>query len=151
MAAVNGPAVGAGLNLALACDVRLAGRSALFDARFLSLPIHPGGGHLWMLERLVGPQAAAAMTLFDQPVPGELAVQIGLAWRCVDDESLRESAIEFCGKLTQSPTPALARTIKQSLRASIGNIDHDAAVELELVAQLDSMRHPAFRARMGQA
>ena len=64
VAAVNGPAVGAGLNLALACDVRLAGESARFDTRFLRIGLHPGGGHAWMLDRAVGPQAAAAMVLF---------------------------------------------------------------------------------------
>src|SRR6478752_1591585 len=57
VAAVNGPAVGAGLNLALACDVRLAGTSARFDTRFLRIGLHPGGGHTWMLDRAVGPQA----------------------------------------------------------------------------------------------
>ncbi|MBV8952078.1 MAG: enoyl-CoA hydratase/isomerase family protein, partial [Actinobacteria bacterium] len=55
VAAVNGPAVGAGLNLALACDVRVAAVSARFDSRFLSLGLHPGGGHTWLLERAVGP------------------------------------------------------------------------------------------------
>ncbi|MCB0964737.1 MAG: enoyl-CoA hydratase/isomerase family protein, partial [Acidimicrobiales bacterium] len=63
IAAVNGPAVGAGMNLALACDVRLVGRSGRFDTRFLQLGIHPGGGHTWMLRRLVGPQTAAALVL----------------------------------------------------------------------------------------
>ena len=70
VAAVNGPAVGAGLNLALACDVRLAGESARFDTRFLRIGLHPGGGHTWMLDRAVGPQAAAAMVLFGAPVDG---------------------------------------------------------------------------------
>lgn len=74
MAAVNGPAVGgAGFNLALACDVRIAAESAVFDARFIQIPIHPGGGHTWMLNEVVGPQAAAAVTLFgaavDVPAP----------------------------------------------------------------------------------
>ena len=61
IAAVNGAAVGAGVNLALVCDVIVAGRSARFDTRFLQLGLHPGGGHTWMLQRRVGPQAAAAM------------------------------------------------------------------------------------------
>ncbi len=70
VAAVNGPAVGAGLNLALACTVRLAGTSARFDTRFLRIGLHPGGGHAWLLERAVGPQAAAAMVLFGERLDG---------------------------------------------------------------------------------
>ena len=65
IAAVNGPAVGAGVNLALVCDLRLAARSARFDSRFIKLGIHPGGGHTWMLRQLVGPQTAAAMSMFN--------------------------------------------------------------------------------------
>ena len=83
VAAVNGPAVGAGCNLALACDVRIAGHAARFDTRFLRIGLHPGGGHTWMLERAVGPQAAAAMDPVRRarstaPAPAE----IGLAWAC---------------------------------------------------------------------
>jgi len=65
------------------CDMRLAGRRAKFITRFLDLGLHPGGGHTWMLERAVGPQAAAAMVLFGERVDGERAAAIGLAWRCV--------------------------------------------------------------------
>ena len=64
IAAVNGAAVGAGLNLALAADVRIAGPAALFDPRFQKLGIHPGGGATWMLQRAVGPQVARASLLF---------------------------------------------------------------------------------------
>src|SRR3954452_7089869 len=70
LAAVNGPAVGAGMNLALACDIRMAGESARFDSRFLQLGIHPGGGHTWMLQRAVGPQIAALMTLAGEVLDG---------------------------------------------------------------------------------
>ena len=63
VAAVNGPAVGAGMNLALACDLRLAGESARFDTRFLDLGIHPGGGHTWMFRHVAGEQATMAAVL----------------------------------------------------------------------------------------
>jgi enoyl-CoA hydratase len=89
IAAVNGPAIGAGLNLALACDLRLVGPGASFDARFLQLNIHPGGGMTWLVQRAVGPQTAAAMTLFGEPLKAQEAVRTGLAYRLVevaDDE-----------------------------------------------------------------
>src|SRR5262245_1519794 len=70
IAAVNGAAVGAGMNLALACDVRMAAVSARFDTRFLRIGIHPGGGHVWLLERAVGPQTAAAMMLLGARIDG---------------------------------------------------------------------------------
>ena len=95
VAAVNGPAVGAGLNLALACDVRLAGMSARFDTRFLRIGLHPGGGHAWMLDRAVGPQAAAAMVLFGEALDGARAAEVGLAWACHPDDELLERSIAF--------------------------------------------------------
>src|SRR5699024_11304672 len=86
IAAVSGPAVGAGMNLALACDVRIMARSGRLDARCLQLGIQPGGGHTWMTNRIAGPQAAAATVLFGEVLDGDEAVDAGLAWRCVDDE-----------------------------------------------------------------
>src|SRR5688572_17504036 len=84
LAAVNGAAVGAGMNLALACDLRVAGRSGRFDCRFLDLGLHPGGGHTWMLRDAVGKANAAAMVLFGQILDGETAERYGLVWRCFD-------------------------------------------------------------------
>jgi len=95
IAAVNGPAVGAGLNLALACDIRVAGRKARFESRFIDLALHPGGGHTWMMQRLLGPQGAAAVVLCGEPLDGEAAVERGLAWKCVDDESLLDEAVRL--------------------------------------------------------
>src|ERR1700684_812809 len=79
IAAVNGPAVGAGLNLALAADVRIAARSARFAPGFVRLGLHPGGGNTWLLERAVGQQMMVAMTLFGEVLDGAAAAQCGLA------------------------------------------------------------------------
>jgi enoyl-CoA hydratase len=141
VAAVNGPAVGAGMNLALCCDVRVAGQSARFDTRFLSLGLHPGGGHTWMLQRAVGPEAAAAMVLFGEVLDGPAAAARGLAWRCVPDEELAAAAMELALRAAAVPH-ALARRTKATLRAAPQT--HSEAVELELTAQLWSLtqRHP---------
>ena len=147
IAAVNGAAVGAGMNLALAADVRLAGRSARFDTRFLDLGIHPGGGHTWMLRRIVGPQAAMAMVVFGQRLDGEEAERVGLAWRCVDDDELLSTAIDMAARAAEGP-PELARRIKATV-GDVAAIDvHADAVERELGDQLWSMDQPAFAERL---
>src|SRR5205807_674729 len=112
VAAVNGSAVGAGVNLALACDVRIAGRSAKFDTRFLQLGLHPGGGHTWMMSRVLGAQGAAATVLFGEVLDGRAAEHHGLAWRCVDDAHLVRDAKAFAAKAAAAP-PALARRVKE--------------------------------------
>jgi enoyl-CoA hydratase len=147
VAAVNGPAVGAGMNLALVCDVRLAGRSARFDTRFLHLGIHPGGGHTWMLHRVVGPQAAAAMVLFGEVLDGRAAAEAGLAWRCVDDDRLLDAAHDLAARAAAHPRELVRRT-KATLSDVATVDDHAAAVERELVTQLWSMDRPEFAERL---
>jgi enoyl-CoA hydratase len=147
VAAVNGAAVGAGVNLALACDVRIAGRSAKFDTRFLQLGLHPGGGHTWMMNRLLGPQGAAATVVFGDVLDGEAAERKGLAWRCVDDDELVSAAQAFAAKATSAP-PALARRVKQTLRQMPTVTSPDEAVSVELEAQLWSMQQPDFAERL---
>ena len=147
VAAVNGAAVGAGVNLALACDLRLAGRSARFDTRFLQLGLHPGGGHTWMLTRIVGPQTAAAMVLFGEVLDGQGAERCGLAWRCVDDDELLDEARALAGRAASAPR-ALARRVKQTLAAVAGVQSSEEAVALELEAQLWSMSQPDFAERL---
>ena len=78
IAAVNGAAVGAGMNLALGCDVRIAAKRAKFDTRFLQIGIHPGGGHTWMFRRIAGPQATMAAVIFGEVLDGEEAARVGL-------------------------------------------------------------------------
>lgn len=146
IAAVNGAAVGAGLNLALACDVRVAGPRARFDARFLQLGIHPGGGMTWMLQRLVGPQTATAMTLFGQVVDADEAVRIGLAYTRSGDDVV--AAARELAKAAADGPRELVRTIKASMRATAVLDDHAEAVTTELAPQVVSIGSPEFVARL---
>jgi enoyl-CoA hydratase len=148
IAAVNGAAVGAGFNLAMACDIRVAAESARFESRFLQIPIHPGGGHTWMLNRLVGPQSAAALCVFDLPIDGREAARIGLVFRCVADDELLMVCQRFCNRIVNSPTPTLARMIKQTLRESSATEGFDSALNYELDRQLVSMQSQEFIERI---
>ena len=145
LAAVNGPAVGAGMNFALACDVIMAGSSARFDPRFLDVGIHPGGGHLWRLQQLAGRQAAAAMVIFGESITAGQAERLGLVWRVVADDELAGAARELAGRVA-ARSPELVRRTKASLAASAGITNQRQAIDLELVAQEWSMRRPAFAA-----
>jgi enoyl-CoA hydratase len=139
VAAVNGPAVGAGFNLALCCDVRIAGTSARFDSRFARIGLHPGGGHTWMLERAVGPQAAAALALFSDRVDGPRAVEIGLAWKCVDDDALVDEAVAFAARAAEVPLE-LSRDLKATLRDAAWMPDFESSVAVELERQRRSFQ-----------
>ena len=97
LAAVNGAAVGAGMNLALGCDVRIAARSARFDTRFLQIGIHPGGGHTWMLRRIAGPQTALAGVVFGEIFSGDEAERLGIVHKCVDDADLMSVSMAIAG------------------------------------------------------
>lgn len=139
VAAVNGPAVGAGMNLALACDVRIVNARARFDPRFLKIGIHPGGGHTRLLDRLVGPERAAAMVLFGETVSGAAAVERGLAWECVEDDRLLARAAELATRAAAVPAELRSET-KAALRAAARHADQAAAVVSELGPQVRSMR-----------
>jgi len=149
IAAVAGPAVGAGVNLALACDVVLAGASARFDPRFLDVGIHPGGGHLWRLSRRIGEQGAAALVLCGDVLTGVEAVERGLAWRCVPDDELPDLAMKFARRIAQR-SPELVRRTKQTLRQSAGLTEAGPAIRLELDAQQWSVEQPHFQERVRQ-
>jgi enoyl-CoA hydratase len=147
LAAVNGAAVGAGMNLALGCDVRIAARRARFDTRFLQIGIHPGGGHTWMLRRIVGPQATFAAVVFGEVMDGAEAERVGLVHRCVDDDLLLETAQAMVARAADAPR-ALAISVKATIQAMADIDDHPAAVQAELVPQVWSTRQPWFAERL---
>ena len=147
IAAVNGAAVGAGMNLALGCDVRLAARRARFDTRFLQIGIHPGGGHTWMLRRIAGPQAAMATVVFGEVVDGAEAERLGLVHRCVDDDALPGAAHEMAARAASVPRELVIET-KRTIRAMADLSTHDEAVARELTPQLWSTRQPWFAERI---
>jgi enoyl-CoA hydratase len=147
IAAVNGAAVGAGMNLALVCDVRVAAHRARFDTRFLQLGLHPGGGHTWMFRRIAGPQAVAATVLFGEVLDGAEAERVGLVWRCVPDEELLATAQAMAERAASAPHELVAR-IKSTIADMATIEDHEAAVTRELEPQVWSISQPAFRERV---
>ena len=147
IAAVNGAAVGAGMNLALGCDVRIAAKSARFDSRFLQLGLHPGGGNTWMQLRIAGMQTTMATVAFGDVLDGEAALRAGLVWKCVDDAALIASTREFAAKAAGAPKELL-ESIKKTI-VEIGAVPtHGEAVEFELGPQVWSTRQPWFRERL---
>ncbi len=147
IAAVNGAAVGAGMNLALICDVRLAGESARFDDRFLQISIHPGGGHTWMFQNIAGPQAAAAAILFSEVMDGKEAERVGLAHRCVPDDQLLAAAAEMAGRTADVPRELVLRT-KRSMHDVRAMTSQQGAMLYELGPQAHSTRQPAFKEKI---
>jgi enoyl-CoA hydratase len=147
IAAVNGAAVGAGMNLALGCDVRIAAKNAKFDSRFLQLGLHPGGGNTWMQLRIAGMQTTMASVAFGEVLDGEAALRAGLVWKCVDDDALMATAREFATKAAGAPKELL-ESIKKTI-VEIGSVPtHAEAVEFELGPQVWSTRQPWFRERL---
>lgn len=135
MCAVNGVAAGAGANIALACDIVVAGRSAKFLQAFAKIALIPDLGGTWFLPRLAGDARARGMALLGEPISAETAERWGLIWKCVEDDALMDEAQGICEKFAKAPTGALA-AIKQALDAAAGN---------SLNAQLDLERDVQYR------
>ena len=130
--AVNGVAAGAGANVALACDIVLAARSASFVQAFARIGLIPDAGGTYALPRLVGEARARALALLAEPLPAQAAAEWGLIWRAVDDGALAAEAEALTARLAGQPTQALALT-KQALAASAGNtLDEQLRLEAEL-------------------
>ena len=136
IAAIRGAAVGAGLNLALATDLRIVAHDARLMAGFLKAGVHPGGGFFSIAARVAGREAAAALGLFSQEISGDRAVELGLAWLAVPDAEVEERALEL-GAVVGSD-PLLARRAAHSFRLETESlsIPWPAAIELERGVQL---------------
>jgi enoyl-CoA hydratase len=142
IAAVDGPAVGAGLNLAMACDVRIAGTTAKFGATFARIGLHPGGGCTWFLVRSLGASRALRTLLLGDTIDAERAVAWGLADGPEEDPlaAALQLAVQF-----SAVEPHLARHIKQAWRIAVETADLDAVVEYESWAQAASASSPVLQ------
>ena len=138
IARVNGVAAGAGANIALACDIVVAAKSAKFIQSFSAIGLIPDSGGTWVLPRLVGQARALGLALTGEPLPADKAEEWGLIWKAVDDETLDAEVDAIASKLASLPPLGLAE-IKKMIRESWGH-----TLDQELVRQRDAMRHLGF-------
>jgi enoyl-CoA hydratase/carnithine racemase len=130
IAAVNGPAIGAGCDLACMCDLRIAGASARFAESFVNLGIVAGDGGAWLLPRVVGKPKALEMALTGDSVSAEEAVACGLVSRVVADDVLMQECLNLAERIAKNPTFAVRMTkllIKESDHAQLGTVLHLSA------------------------
>ena len=160
IAAVNGVAAGAGANLALACDIALAGKSASFIQSFVKIGLLPDCGGTWFLPHHLGPARAMALAMTAEPLPAEKAAEWGLIWKTVDDSELLGQAMALAERLAGQSPSALA-AIKQAMHAAASRsldaaLDHERDAQRELgygedfaegVAAFLEKRAPKFGAR----
>lgn len=138
IARVNGVAAGAGANIALACDIVIAAKSAKFIQSFAAIGLIPDSGGTWVLPRLVGQARALGLALTGEPLPAEKAAEWGLIWKAVEDEALDAEVDALAARFAAGPTRGLA-AIKKMIRESW---DHRLDKELDL--QRDMMRELGF-------
>lgn len=134
--AVNGVAAGAGANVALACDIVLAARSAKFIQSFANIGLIPDTGGTWALPRLVGQARALGLALTAEPLSAEKAEAWGLIWKCVDDDALEAESMALARKLAGGPTRGLAAT-KHAIRAALLHpLEDELRIERDLMREL---------------
>lgn len=138
IARVNGVAAGAGVSIALACDIAIAAKSAKFVQSFSAIGLIPDSGGSWVLPRLVGQARAMGLALTGEPLPADKAAEWGLIWKCVDDEQLDAEVDALAAKLASLPPLGLA-AIKSILRST-----WTRTLEQELTLQRDEMRRLGF-------
>lgn len=143
IAAVNGVAAGAGCNIALACDIVLAARSANFVQAFARIGLVPDSGGTWMLPRLVGQARARGLALLGEALPAEKAEAWGLIWRVVDDDALMAEAEKLCLHFALAPTVGLG-LIKRALDAAEDN-DLSTQLDLERDLQREASATPDYQ------
>ena len=141
IAAVNGVAAGAGANVALACDLVIAARSASFVQPFCRLGLVPDSGGTWALPRLIGQARALGLALTGEKLPADKAAEWGLIWRCVEDAELTAVVDALAAQLAAAPTRGLART-KQAIyesweRGLPAQLDRERDLQSELGATAD--------------
>lgn len=144
IAAVRGAAVGAGVNLMMATDVRVMADDARVISGFARLGLHPGGGHFQLLARQAGTEAAAVLGVLGAEISGRRAADIGLAWESVPDEVVEGRALELAAGARRDPE--LARRSVQSLRGTSPNpVPWEVALQAERAPQLWTLRRAAGR------
>jgi 2-(1,2-epoxy-1,2-dihydrophenyl)acetyl-CoA isomerase len=152
VAAVHGVAAGAGANLALCCDLVVAGRSASFIQAFTKIGLAPDTGGTWLLPRLVGPARALGIAMLGDKLAAEEAARIGLIWQCVDDAALAPATATLANRLAGMPTRALVATRHAMAAAQLLDLDAALAEEARLQSALGSAHDyregvEAFRAK----
>jgi 2-(1,2-epoxy-1,2-dihydrophenyl)acetyl-CoA isomerase len=140
--AVNGTAAGAGANIAFACDIVVAAKSASFLQAFAKIGLVPDSGGTYVLPRLVGMARARALSLLAEPVPAEKAEAWGMIWKCVPDGELIEAAGNICNLFASGPTYGYS-LIKRALDASMQNT-LDQQLDLERDLQREAGNHPDY-------
>jgi len=141
--AVNGVAAGAGANIALACDIVLAARSASFLQAFAKIGLVPDSGGTYFLPRLVGTGRAMALAMLAEKLPAADAERMGLIWKAFDDDKLMPEATAMCRHLATQPTRALG-LMKQAIYAAGGN-SLSAQLDLERDLQREAGASPDYR------
>jgi 2-(1,2-epoxy-1,2-dihydrophenyl)acetyl-CoA isomerase len=131
--AVNGVAAGAGANIALACDIVIAAKSAKFIQSFANIGLIPDSGGAWTLPRLAGQARALGLALTGEPLSAERAEAWGMIWKCVDDDKLVEETNALAAKFASAPTRGLAMT-KKLIREN-GSRTLEAELDVERDAQ----------------
>jgi 2-(1,2-epoxy-1,2-dihydrophenyl)acetyl-CoA isomerase len=140
--AVNGTAAGAGANIALACDIVLAARSAKFIQSFAKIGLVPDSGGTWFLPRLIGEARAKALAMTGDPVTAETAESWGMIWRAVDDDKLRGEAEALTAYLSGQPTQSLALIKRAFDRSATATLDLQLDLERDL--QREAGRSPDY-------